>query len=751
MQQKNNIPVKNPFIRPDSSKWTTDSFLFRPEMPSLMTPAVNTTGNDSHLDDKSYIFKNLVYPGKSLLFPKGVDIKNQDNIAQEEHPKFNIKSMVNQTPVYPFMRNNYDISSRAQQQISSQMMSTPQSRVTTKRDVRNVSAIVTEDSSIKLPQPVRISDSYLHDPQIVQIPVKLPQHVSVKLPQHVPVKLPEVVPIKSPSQMLNNPPMHPINKACLEEFKQREIHPLFKGVGETNKIDVKTPNVDILKRDENIEEDKMNQQFKEEDMPNLKRSSSFSSKQFKPMPIIEESTPHKPVKKLSSPRGKVLPPGSLTRNKKDPLQESVEIGLSLPSAQKEDKCNDSTEVSRQNKCDDSPEGSRQNKCDDSPEGSRQCIIDPQLNNSGIIKEIYHRPHEKETKLDIIIPDHQKIIQEENTQCIIRDDKITEEIHRVQYEKEVKLDTIIPDHQKIETNTKLVISDYVPDQHVDTKSNIKNTTHIVDNMSESCNKEQNNNLPECIEVNTEIKANVETKADNVDNKESVPEKEMERPPLPCPQIPVKAPRVAPIPVPSPSGSDLQNHSKKSLAFSESLTLKEVSTEQQQDSPRVEEKISILKSPSTVLKSQKEILSKQLSIDDINTSLKVMGDLEKGKKLSIIDDRYVAEDSGLGMSITRYRGGQGRQRVIEFLDNMYVEVTRNSTEVLTDIRNGINIDNNLYILRGLIYNISIFLHNYDNMRHAYISDSSAYSQLSLTKDKFFMFLNTFFRDVIIPRSN
>jgi hypothetical protein len=136
---------------------------------------------------------------------------------------------------------------------------------------------------------------------------------------------------------------------------------------------------------------------------------------------------------------------------------------------------------------------------------------------------------------------------------------------------------------------------------------------------------------------------------------------------------------------------------------------------------------------------------LTLDDINTSLKVIGDLKEGHKLIIVNGRHLAEDNSYFNAINRYNTSQGRKRIITFLENMYSEVVRNVYILLGEIRSKVNVDNNIYMLQGLIYKISVFLHNYEKMRVVYKSDSHTYSQLGLTRDKFFMFLNTFFRDV------
>jgi hypothetical protein len=137
---------------------------------------------------------------------------------------------------------------------------------------------------------------------------------------------------------------------------------------------------------------------------------------------------------------------------------------------------------------------------------------------------------------------------------------------------------------------------------------------------------------------------------------------------------------------------------------------------------------------------------LSLDDINTSLKVIGDLKEGSKLKIVNGKHLAEDNSYINAVSRFKTEQNRDRIIAFLENMYSEVNRNIKILLAEIREKINVDNNIYMLQGLIYKISVFLHNYEKMRSVYKSDSHTYSQLGLTRDKYFMFLNGFFREIM-----
>ena len=141
--------------------------------------------------------------------------------------------------------------------------------------------------------------------------------------------------------------------------------------------------------------------------------------------------------------------------------------------------------------------------------------------------------------------------------------------------------------------------------------------------------------------------------------------------------------------------------------------------------------------------------ELSIDLIGTSFKVIGDLPVGAKLKIVNDTHLAEDNGYMPSFTRYSAGQGRDKIISFLDHLFTETENHIRFVLESIRTGKNVDTNISVLRGLISKINIFLHRYENMRGVYKSDSSAFARLGIIRDKFFTFLDTFFRDMAIPK--
>lgn len=140
---------------------------------------------------------------------------------------------------------------------------------------------------------------------------------------------------------------------------------------------------------------------------------------------------------------------------------------------------------------------------------------------------------------------------------------------------------------------------------------------------------------------------------------------------------------------------------------------------------------------------------LNIDDISVSLKVIGDLAPGRKLKIVNNTHLADDTSYVASVTRYNSGQGRNKIFAFLEHLYVELVRNVNTILVNIRANINIDHNVSMLRGIICKLAVFLHKYENMRSVYQLDSSMYARLGNNRDKFHVFLDNFFRDVTISK--
>lgn len=140
---------------------------------------------------------------------------------------------------------------------------------------------------------------------------------------------------------------------------------------------------------------------------------------------------------------------------------------------------------------------------------------------------------------------------------------------------------------------------------------------------------------------------------------------------------------------------------------------------------------------------------LTIGNINTTFKVIGDLKEGSKVKIIDTRYLAEDNTYFCSFSRYKEGQGREQIMSFLDHLYHETKRNVKELIANIRNNIDVDDNVSELENTMSNMMIFLHRYDVMRAVYRDDTGTHARLGVIRNEFFKFRHSLFRDLAISR--
>lgn len=173
----------------------------------------------------------------------------------------------------------------------------------------------------------------------------------------------------------------------------------------------------------------------------------------------------------------------------------------------------------------------------------------------------------------------------------------------------------------------------------------------------------------------------------------------------------------------------------------------------DSGYASEKREPLFSVATTTSSSSEQLDEPivwptLSINEITTSFKVVGDLQKGAKLRVAEQKYLEVESSYFPTLTRGKF-QSRKTIISFLNHMFSETKRTSYELLENIRKGVDTDTNVTSLSTFIYKMSIFLHRFETMRSAYEADSNTYSQLGNIRDDFFSFYHNFYRDMTIAK--
>uniref|UniRef100_A0A6G6ABQ1 Uncharacterized protein n=1 Tax=Borely moumouvirus TaxID=2712067 RepID=A0A6G6ABQ1_9VIRU len=153
------------------------------------------------------------------------------------------------------------------------------------------------------------------------------------------------------------------------------------------------------------------------------------------------------------------------------------------------------------------------------------------------------------------------------------------------------------------------------------------------------------------------------------------------------------------------------------------------------------------------SEKNLKLKELSVSDVNVSLKVVGELKEGSKLKIVDNSYLAEDNdgnGYLGSFRRSMSGQSRDKIVVFLQHLFEETKRNHLQLLAEIREDKDTANKMPELRDLFGNMIIFLHKYEVMRNVYKTDSGTYAKLGEIRNNFFHFRESFFKELCVPGS-
>lgn len=137
--------------------------------------------------------------------------------------------------------------------------------------------------------------------------------------------------------------------------------------------------------------------------------------------------------------------------------------------------------------------------------------------------------------------------------------------------------------------------------------------------------------------------------------------------------------------------------------------------------------------------------KLSIENINTTFKVIGDIKEGIKLKIVEDKYLTEDNSYFPSLTREVSY--RSRIISFLRHLFEETERHTGILLSDIKQGKDVDENISELENMISNMMVFLHKYDTMRNVYKSDAGSFATLGVIRNRFFTFRNSLFRKLAL----
>src|SRR3984885_12543417 len=105
---------------------------------------------------------------------------------------------------------------------------------------------------------------------------------------------------------------------------------------------------------------------------------------------------------------------------------------------------------------------------------------------------------------------------------------------------------------------------------------------------------------------------------------------------------------------------------------------------------------------------------LSLDNLNTSFKVIGELRSGSKLKVSKKSFF------------------------IVDDSYSRIFASA-----------NPDANREIIINFIYNMIIFIHNFDTMKDVYITDSGVYARLEIIRNNYRTFLENFYKRIIVDK--
>src|ERR1700733_123764 len=140
---------------------------------------------------------------------------------------------------------------------------------------------------------------------------------------------------------------------------------------------------------------------------------------------------------------------------------------------------------------------------------------------------------------------------------------------------------------------------------------------------------------------------------------------------------------------------------------------------------------------------------LSLDNLNTSFKVIGELRSGSKLKVSKKSFFIVDDSYSRIFASANPDANREIIINFLEHMLEETRRNVDDLLKKISDKISVNDNLMNLYNFIYNMIIFIHNFDTMKDVYITDSGVYARLEIIRNNYRTFLENFYKRIIVDK--
>ncbi|MDR3598176.1 hypothetical protein, partial [Clostridium sp.] len=121
--------------------------------------------------------------------------------------------------------------------------------------------------------------------------------------------------------------------------------------------------------------------------------------------------------------------------------------------------------------------------------------------------------------------------------------------------------------------------------------------------------------------------------------------------------------------------------------------------------------------------------ELSLNDINTSFRVVALMKKWDKL-LVKEKYLEIDR----NIIRWTEGVTRLDIINFLNHLLNESNRNIDNLLDNIKHNEDTNENIFTLETYVCNLIIFMDKFNIIEESYSIDSLTASKILTIKNGF-----------------
>jgi hypothetical protein len=91
--------------------------------------------------------------------------------------------------------------------------------------------------------------------------------------------------------------------------------------------------------------------------------------------------------------------------------------------------------------------------------------------------------------------------------------------------------------------------------------------------------------------------------------------------------------------------------------------------------------------------KNVKFKDLSFNDVQINLRLLGDIKENEKIMIIDGKYMQVDQRYGQFVRRYISSDSRYTTIKFINHLIVWAKKYCTEAVDNVNKNTNREDNL----------------------------------------------------------